>query len=180
MAPLPRVDVQAYRLHARLRGRATDGDGVEWWGLASRSGRCRASSPSEGRRSRGTLPSSPPRWEGGSPRARGNGGALWSPAIGKVRTFDLRTRQGKTWPRKPPPDFFSDGRHVVLSVELLPVPNVPCLREAFDVTTEEDMRRFLAPTTHLRILFVDRWEAMPSSGPRVDADSSPSLPDPSL
>jgi len=161
-----------------LRGHATEDDGVEWWGAGLTIREVQSELAKRGETLAG-HPSLLAATLGGwvATGSHGNGGALWSPAIGRVRTFDLRTRQGRTWPRKPPVDFFSDaGRQLVLSVELLPVPNVVCLREAFDVSTEEDVRRFLAPTTHLRLLFVDSMGSLAFIWSKVEADDPPAPP----
>ena len=52
------------------------------------------------------------------------------------------------------------GRHIVLDVEVRPVANARVVRRAFEMRSEADAARFLAPDVRVRVLFVDAVQAL--------------------
>lgn len=137
-----------------LRGRlSTSSDDGEWWGAGSTIAEVQRSLARRGLSLSG-HPSILTATLGGwmASRSHGSGGTLWTPSTRRLRVYDREEGRVKVVARKQ--DLVFSSRYVVLAVEVLPVPNVSCLRVAFDLTTESDARRYLTQPSYVRVLFV--------------------------
>jgi len=87
--------------------------------------------------------------------AHGSGGTAPADPFGRVVFLDTVAREIRRAPRS----FFqtADVRRnvVILEVEVLSVDDVVCYRQAYDVRSVADCRRFLSEPSLLRMIFVD-------------------------
>ena len=128
----------------------------EWWGAGTT-----IAALQRDLRKRGLTLAGHPTLKGGTlgawiaSGAHGSGGTLWTPAFSEAIVVDRRERTVSRIRNPKAFSFSSDGRHVVVEVCVTPVPDVECVREAYDVCTMEDATKFLTIPTHLRLIFVD-------------------------
>lgn len=128
----------------------------EWWGAGTT-----IAALQRDLRKRGLTLAGHPTLKGGTLGAwiaggsHGSGGTLWTPAFSEAIVVDRRERTVSRIQNPKAFPFSSDGRHVVVEVCVTPVPDVECVREAYDVCTLEDATKFLTTPTHLRLIFVD-------------------------
>jgi hypothetical protein len=145
-----------------LIGTRRDTSGNEWWGagLTIRAVLRRLSS--RGR----TLAGCPSLLDGTlgawiASKAHGSGGTLWTPVFGALRVADTHT--GVVRVVASSKALYDDDaprsvrrRFVILEVQLRSVPDVECVRVAWDVVDEPTARRVVQHPSHLRAVFVNR------------------------
>lgn len=95
--------------------------------------------------------------------AHGSGGTIPHETFGNVVVLDTES----CTIRKVKHTFFNTQRsieeqrqYIILEVELKPVKNITCYRQAYDIRSEADCQQFIEKETLLRMIFVDSGQAL--------------------